>query len=206
MAKPLVFVYQNQPLPFEMTRVDRSKLYGFKETEVLDEQQQSCELATLASDGKTVVGRGGTGIAYMTPDGLWCERGTLTAINLEGQPIKPVPSSFDAAIPLERTVSVEQFLDYDVRAVYLLRGVDLPDDLRQQLQQGTIFQFSFSFRGGVEAEPAFLLMNNDEHLFMLIGKETSISFVGLQQTAEVMEEEEPEEVEGDPDDLDFSMI
>jgi hypothetical protein len=204
MAKPLILQHGDGRLSYELIKVDRSKLYGFKEMEVLDEHEQPCELATLASDGKTVVGRGGTAVGYLDPDGLWRDRAELTPVDLEGQEIQPVGSSFDAPIPLDRTVTVDQFLDYDIRLVYAMRGDDLPEDLAAQLRQGIIFPFSF--RGGVEADPAFLLMNHDNELFMLVGKETTITLVGLQQSSTVMEDEESAEADSDSDELDFSMI
>ena len=59
MGKPLVFTFASANHSFDPVKIDRSVLYGFKELEVLDEQGGRCELATLADDGKTLVGRGG---------------------------------------------------------------------------------------------------------------------------------------------------
>ena len=57
-----------------MTKVDRAKLYGYKELLVLDENGETCEMATLAEDGHTVVGKGGTGMGYLSADGQWCDK------------------------------------------------------------------------------------------------------------------------------------
>ena len=54
MAKPLVFQFGDVELSFQLNKVDRSKLYGYKEVEVLDEKGRRCELATIADDGRTV--------------------------------------------------------------------------------------------------------------------------------------------------------
>ena len=48
MAKPLIFSFGGSDFSFEMTKVDRAKLYGYKEIEVFDEQGEKCEMATLA--------------------------------------------------------------------------------------------------------------------------------------------------------------
>ena len=69
MAKSLVFQFDGANVAFQMNKIDRSKLYGYKELEILDEQGQTCELATLADDGKTIVGRGGISIGYLSADG-----------------------------------------------------------------------------------------------------------------------------------------
>jgi hypothetical protein len=206
MAKVLSFQYSETVLSFDFVKVDRAKLYGSKEIEVLDEDDEPCELGTLAGDGKTLVGRGGTAVGYLTVDGLWCDRTELTPVNLEGQPIKAAPSSFDAPIPLMETISVEQYLDYDIRIVYLLRGAGLPPELDSRLRRGEIFRFTFSFRGGVEADPAFMLMNLDGELFLLVAKETNLHFIALQQAAAVEDETQQPEDEGESEELDFSMI
>ena len=57
MAKPLVVELHGQPLNLSLEKVERSKLYGYVETEVLDEAGERCELATLTG-GHSVVGKG----------------------------------------------------------------------------------------------------------------------------------------------------
>src|SRR6478735_2701240 len=98
MAKPLVFQWGDRLFSFALEKVDRSKLYGFKEAEVLDEHGKRCVLATLAQDGRTVIGRGGTGLGNLTVDGTWIEKAQLTPVDPSGQKLQPVPSSFAAPI------------------------------------------------------------------------------------------------------------
>src|SRR5262245_35975451 len=120
MAKPLVFQWGDRQVSFQMNKVDRAKLYGFKETEVLDDHGQRCELATLAADGQTVVGRGGSGFGNLTVDGTWIEKAQLTPVDPAGQKVQPVPSSFAAPVPLNDKVTAEEYLDCAVRAIYRL--------------------------------------------------------------------------------------
>ena len=107
MAKPLVFQFGDCDLSFQLEKVDRSKLYGYKEVEVLDHKGGRCELATLLSDGQTVVGRGGTGMGYVTSTGNWCEKGELKPIDPEGSEIVPVASSYSSPLKLFDTVTVD---------------------------------------------------------------------------------------------------
>ena len=100
MPKPIRFQFESAQLAFQMQKVDRSKLYGFKEVVVHDAEDRICELATLAEDGKTVVGKGGTGIGQLTADGKWTDKSKLTPVDLEGNEIQPVVSSFAAPIEL----------------------------------------------------------------------------------------------------------
>lgn len=203
MAKPLVFEFGGRSIPFSMSKVDRAKLYGFKELEILDEQGRKCELATLAGDGRTVVGKGGTGIGYLSVDGAWCEKSTLRPVDLEGNRIDPVPSSFSAPVKLDQKVTADEYLSHDVRAIYVMETESDAGDLIEELTKGAIFRFDYSFRGGLEADAGFLLMGADENVFFAVGTPANLEFVGLQQSAGVVEDDE---VDDDGDLMDFGMI
>jgi hypothetical protein len=203
VAKPLVFQWGDTDLSFTLTKIDRSKLYGYKEVEVLDEEGNRCELATLADDGRTVVGRGGTGMGYVDADGAWCDKAKLTPVDLEGKEIQPVPSSFSAAIKLFDTVTADEYLNHNIRLVYQLNTEDEIESLREELKRGTIFSFPYSYRGGLEADAGFLLTGEDGHLFLAVGDPTNVEFIGLQQMAALVAEED--EVD-ETDLMDFDMI
>ena len=203
MAKPLVFAFAGQQFESAFGRIDRTKLYGFKETEVLDENGQKCELATLAEDGRTVVGKGGTAMAYLDVEGNWCERGLLRPVNLEGDEITPVASSFSAPIELEREIDSREYLNHNIRAIYELDSEVVPPGLLEKLKSGAIYQFEFSYRGGLEADAGFLLMNLDHDLFMAVGSATTVQFIGLNHVTPT------EESDASPDSdslMDFDMI
>ncbi|MGI9517951.1 MAG: hypothetical protein ACR2NP_12940 [Pirellulaceae bacterium] len=205
MPKPIAFSYRGTESKFSMNKIDRSRLYGYKELEVLDDDGKPCSLATLADDGRTLVGLGGTGIGYMTADGKWCSKEELRPVDLEGNTIEPVKSSFNAPIPLTEEVSFDEYMDHSIRLIYQL---DLPeggehDDLIGGLRNGKIFKFDYSYRGGLEADTGFLLANEANDIFLLIGDATDIEFIGLQQpTALPVSDGE----EADDDLMDFGMI
>ena len=203
MAKPLVFSFKGNEIAFSMSKVDRSKLYGFKELDVLDEQGSKCELATLAGDGHTVVGKGGTGLGYLSVDGAWCEKSALRPVNLEGSDIHPVPSSFAAPVSLSAKATTDEYLSHNVRATYVMEAEGDPDELVNELKQGAIFRFDYSFRGGLEADVGFLLMGADGNIFFAVGNPTNLEFVGLQEAAGVADEDEGDD---DGDLMDFGMI
>ncbi len=120
MPRKLVFEFEGDSIAFEMQKVDRSRLYGFKEIEVLDEGGHKCELATLADDGKTLIGKGGTGVGYLTADGNWSNKEELKAVDVEGNEIKPVGSSFAAPIPLKMETTINDYLNHNIRLIYVL--------------------------------------------------------------------------------------
>ncbi len=205
MAKPLVFKLDGAEVAFDMQKVDRAKLYGYKEVEMLDEHGDKCEMATLAEDGHTIIGRGGTGIGYLSADGLWCDKSELQPVDLSGAPIQPVTSSFAAPIDLGEPVSADEYLQHSIRGVYLMETESLGSSLIERLKEGAIYKFPYSYRGGLEADIAFLLCNDGGDVFMAVGSGTAIEFIGLQEVAAVVAEESADE-DAEGDDMDFSMI
>ncbi|MEM8670364.1 MAG: hypothetical protein AAGG48_22760 [Planctomycetota bacterium] len=206
MPRPLVFQWGEDDLSFTLHKVDRSKLYGYKELEVLDENKRLCELATLADDGRTVVGRGGTGLGQLDADGLWTEKSDLKPVDLHGDEIEPVPSSFSKPIKLFDTATPEDYLSHNVRLVYLLEIEESEhfESLREELDRGTIFTFPYSYRGGLEADAGFLLKGDDGNLFLAVGDPCEVEFIGLTQQAAVAVEDE--EGVDETDLMDFDMI
>jgi len=202
MAKPLVFQYGGRDLSFVLNKVDRTALYGHKEVEVLNEDGKVCELATLADDGRTIVGRGGTGIAYLSADQAWCDRAKLKPVGLEGNEITPVGSSFSAPISLGQQASVDDYLDHKIRLVYYLTSENDVSQLVEELGRGTIFSFPYSYRGGLQADAGFLLAS-DGKVFLAVGNRTEMHFLGLQQAAPLTEDDSDDD---ETDLMDFDMM
>ena len=93
MAKPLVLKFGDAEIPCQLSRVERSDLYGFVETEALDEQNRKCSLATLADDGRSVIASGGTALVTLSPDGNWLDKKQCVPTDPVGPQTIPVPSS-----------------------------------------------------------------------------------------------------------------
>ena len=204
MAKPLVLTFAGADLMLDLEKVDRSKLYGYREVEAIDEKGRKCDLATLADDGRTVIGRGGTAHAMLSPEGAWMEKSALKPVNPEGKPITPVASSYSAPVPLGTKASIDEYLSHNIRSVYVVRPQGDATALGKELQAGTIYTFPYSFRGGLEADVAFLLAGKDGNVFLAVGNPTKIRFVGLEQAAALTEETVGEEEEEES--LDFGMM
>jgi hypothetical protein len=205
MPRTLSFNHGGNQVDFEMHKVDRSKLYGFKELLVLDEDGEACELNTLAEDGKTLIGKGGTGIGYVDADGNWIEKSNLTAVDLEGNQIDPVASSFSAPVELSDKADAEDLLNHNIRLIYRLESEALDETLAAALAEGTIFKFPYSFRGGLEADAGFLMHNDSGEIFFLVGDPSSVEYVGLQQAAATSTEATGDDTSTD-DLMDFGMI
>jgi hypothetical protein len=205
MAKPLIFVYRGEDVTFELEKVERSKLYGAIDVESYDAKGAPVVLATLDGDGRTVIGAGGTALVTLDVDGRWREKSELTPVTLEGTALQPVPSSFNAPIPLQNTVTIDEYLQYIIRATYLLTpAAEGPSGLMDDLTAGKIFSFPFSYRGGLSPDTAFLLLNASGHPFLALGAPTRLEYIGLEQAAS--EDDDENEEDFDEDDVDFSMM
>lgn len=203
MPRALKFKYGDSEFECELNKIDRRKLYGSVDVETRDIDGNRCGLATLANDGKTLIPYGGTALGYIGTDGEWVERNDLKPVDLSGNDLPLLPSSFDITIELKKTATLEEFLNYSSRLVYLM-GTDAEFDpaLVAELKDGKIFQFEFLYRDGISADPAFLIGTPDGLIWMMVGKPSAIDYVGLDQAAVCFVGEDDEEVE----EFDFEML
>ncbi len=203
MARPLVFQFGDHLLSFAISKVDRARLYGYKELEVVDERGQPCELATLADDGCTLVGKGSTALGWVTVDGQWCTKSQMAPVDLDGREVTSVPSSFAAPIKLFETTTVDEYLRHNIRLVYAVETEEDLSELKAELERGTIFSFPYSYRGGLEADAGFLLANDAGEIMLAVGNPTKVDFLGLAAPPVEFEAEADSE---DADMMDFDMI
>ncbi len=222
MARSLTFTLGKNSFDCAIHKVDRTKLYGSRSIETLDMDGNKCNLATLLDDGKTLVPYGGTASGYINPDGEWVCRKDITPVDFNGEELKKVPSSFNAGMPLDEQVSAEEFLDHSIRLTYALESVFPKNEEDEEkpkgkpamdktflkaIKEGAIFKTSFSYRGGVDPDPAFVLQGEDDTIWLMIGAENRVSYSKLEQAAVIdatAEKDEGAETSGD--DLDFGML
>lgn len=206
MPRSLKFKFGDSEFDCALNKVDRSKLYGSVDLETRDHEGNRCSLATLANDGKTLIPYGGTAFGYVNDDGEWVERSELSPVDLSGEPLEVLPSSFDLTIELDNKVSTDEFLNHSMRLCYTLGNDDgeFDDKLLSSLQDGDIYRFDFLYREGVSADPAFLIATDDSQVWMLVGRPSSIDFVGLDQAAVCFGVNESEDEE--TDEFDFEML
>ncbi len=221
MARSLTFTFGKASFDCTIHKVDRSKLYGSRSIETLDMDGNKCTLATLLDDGKTLVPYGGTASGYINPDGEWVCRKDIKPVDFNGEPLKKVPSSFDSGMPLEEKVSAEEFLDHSIRLSYVLISKAKKDEnddnnnddtgmdknFLKAMQQGDIYKTSFSYRGGIDPDPAFVLQGEDDTIWLLIASKNHIEYSALEQAGVIAATEEKDEgAETSGDELDFGML
>lgn len=201
MARNLVFKIGDVELAAGITKIDRSKLYGSVTIEAVDEHGSPAEMMSLASDGQTLFGIGGTAFATLTEDNDPIDKSLLKPYSIEGEPLESVPSSFDAPIDVVERTSIEDYLSHLVKSVYLLEG-EHAAAIGDRLADGAIYKFPFSYRGGVLPDIAFLMNNADNEPFMILTTPANVNFVGFQDAAAAVEDPD-EQID---DDLDFEMM
>ncbi len=204
MAKPLTFRLNNNEHSLEPVKLDRKKLYGWTDKLVLDEKGQECQLVNIDSSGTMMIPSGGIGSGILDDQGLWVDRSELNAFDSDGNPAEKLPASFDAPIELSKTVSMEEFLDHYITAIYTMQGEENCPEFVTSLANGEIYTFDFNYRASFEPSPAFMMENGGE-LFLLVGKKAEFEFLGLEESGLLEEEEEGDE-ETESDDFDFGMM
>jgi len=210
MPRSLTFTLDSHSVSAQLIKIDRTKLYGSVSVETRDSNDAKCQVATLAEDGKTLIPRGGTALGYVNPDGEWVTRDQLNPVDLQGNDLDEVESSFDNPIALNKVTNTEHFLDHNVRLSYRLNVEDgeFPDEWINELKDGTLYEFGFSYRGGIGLDPAFILCDDDENVWLLITEANDVQFVSLEQAALCAGEALVDEVEDGEEDssLDFGML
>jgi hypothetical protein len=203
MARSLILSLDGQEFPVSLVKVDREKLYGEIEIEAFDEKGNEATLKVLAADGRTLIDKGGTALTIVNEDGVSISRTELSAVDADGQPIEPVPSSFTQTNVLS-SASAEEYLSQIVKSIYVLQpadGTDL-DYLQSHLDGEQIYTFPFSYRGGLEYDSAYVI-GADSNAFMIVGKPAALQYVKLNQAA-TLESVEEEEISAD--DIDFDLL
>ena len=203
MPRPLVLSLDGREFDVRITKIDREKLYGKVEIEAYDEKGNPAQLLVLAPDGKTLIDKGGTALANVDENGDSISRADLIAVDEDGEKIETVPSSFNETNVLKRS-TVEDYVSQLVKSVYVIDAVDEADQkyLQDHVSAGLIYNFDFSYRGGIEYDKAFIIGNKTD-AFMIVGKPAELEYVKLNQAVDL---DPTEEVEVSTDEISFENL
>ncbi len=186
-----------------LAKVDRSGLYGDVTIEAFDERGNAAQIRVLASDGKTLIDKGGTALEMVSKTGNSLDRDEIRTVDRDGNPLDPIPSSFKQTNIL-KSAEIENYLSLIVKSVYWLQ----PDEgssvetLLEHLGAGRIFSFPFSYRDGIESNEAFLV-GNKQDAFMIVGDQATLQFIKFNEPS-LLDSSEDQEVS--VDDLDFDLL
>ncbi|ETR73478.1 MAG: hypothetical protein OMM_00924 [Candidatus Magnetoglobus multicellularis str. Araruama] len=207
MAKQLIFQTDQKDHPCDIVRLDRKKLYGWKDLEAIGPDGTPCIRVDIDETGSFIIPKGGKALGNIGLDGRWVEKSDLKAVDSNGKPAVLKPSSFDSPITLDTTVDIETYLDHSIDSVYIINPDDtIKESLTTIIRSAKgIFTFPFNYRPDYAPKTAFLIEANN-NIYMLIGTVTEFEFIGLEQMADLNVSDEEDDDFNIEDDLDFSMM
>jgi hypothetical protein len=200
MAKAIAVQYNGESSSFSFAKLDREKLYGRKERQVMDPDGGRCTPAWLSSDGAALVPSGGVAVLFVDEAFLTVERSSLKATDAAGVELPLKLSTLGVEQVLE-PVDAATVLDHSIATVYVLAPETLGPNLAAELAAGKIFRAPFNYRDDYLLETMFLL-RNEAGIYALVGRPHGYAMVA-KDVAPAAAEEEHDEL---GDDLDFSMM
>ena len=202
MAKNLNFCIGKNKFEASITKVDRDKVYGFVEEQVLDKNGKICNTGNLLDDGQTIIMTGATALKNINDKNIEVDKKSLRTVYMDGKDAVLVPSSYDEEIQLQK-VLMEDLFNLEVSTVYQLNWEDndAKSSMLKELDEGKLFSFVFNYRADYEGADAILLSAQKE-VFILVGRLLSFEFLENKSIAPFIETEVPEQ----DDEIDFAML
>ena len=196
MAKALQFQLADRLYAAEPVKLERKKLYGYKETTAVDSEGRDCLQYQLDPSGTLLIPPGAVKSAALDADGNSLERSEMILLDADGNIPADHPSAFDAPLRLQTTVGDEEFLDHLWKAVYQIADPDLARAVGDD-----IYAFPFSYRGGPNCDDGFLLAT-DDRCFLFAGQKADFPYLRAPDAGE-LDDSAPEFAE---DNLEFEMM
>ena len=199
MAREILLNLNKKKSTFEISKIDRKKLYGFKKRMFLDEKNKECSKANLEEETGIVFVNSDISSCYLDHKGNYIEKSDLEAINENGKKVKKEDSTIGKEVNLN-SITTEDALNLKVNSVYHLEPKEFDKNLKSKLDKGEVFSFPFNYYADFKLEDGIILKSEKEY-FALIGRKTSCHWVGENS------DDLPEDVEEFEDnDLDFEMM
>ena len=196
MAKVLQFMNGSTLYVAEPVKIERKKIYGYKEISALDSTGNECRQCYLDASGSILIPPGAVKLSALDEEGNTVERNEMILVDANGNPPEYFPSSFDAPVMLEQTVNEEDFLDHLWKGVYQIKNTELATVVGEK-----IYAFPFSYRGGHTCDEGFLLAANGE-CFLFYGEKLEFPFLNAPDSGVLDDVEESCE----DDDFEFDMM
>ena len=199
MAREILLNLNKKKSTFEISKIDRKKLYGLKKRLFLDDKGEECSKANLEEETGIVFVNSDISSCYLDHKGNYIEKSDLEAINENGKKVKKEDSTIGKEVNLN-SITTEDALNLKVNSVYHLEPKEFDKNLKSKLDKGEVFSFPFNYYADFKLEDGIILKSEKEY-FALIGRKTSCHWVGENS------DDLPEDVEEFEDnDLDFEMM
>ena len=199
MAKPIIIRKDEKDSIFQLKKIERKKLYGFRKRLAVDENNDECKRASLTEDGQVLIKSGMTSQGWFIEGGKQIESSEIGVIDEDNNELELIPSTLGVNQNLEGPLNPKELLDMTVTTVYSLLPDQISKDLESSLDKGEIWKFSFNFRADYRMETGVIL-KNDAGYFAIIGIPNHINM--LSHNAPLPEDDDDD----DDDELDFEMF
>ena len=199
MVKPIIITKDDKDSVFQLRKIERKKLYGFRKRLAVDENNEECKRASLTEDGQVLIKSGMTSQVWFIEGGKQIESSEIGVIDEDNNELELIPSTLGVNQNLKGPINSKELLDITVTTVYALLPDQISKDLESSLDKGEIWKFSFNFRADYRMETGVIL-KNDAGYFAIIGIPNQINM--LSHNAPLPEDEDVDE----EDELDFEMF
>jgi hypothetical protein len=202
MAKNLTFSINKSTYSAGITKLDRDKVYGFVEEQILDKNGNLCSSGALLDDGQTLVLTGATAMKTVTDNNAEVDKKALKTVYMDGKDAILVPSSYEGTIELVKA-RMDDLFNLEVNSVYQLtwEDADAKSSMLKELEGGNLFRFVFNYRADYEGADAILLSAQNE-IFVLTGRLLEFEYLENKTAAPIAEVENAEQEE----EVDFGML
>ena len=200
MGRPIKFNLSGVSLEAEITKVDRSKLYGTSARVVYDENGEECSLSNLYQ-GSTILPKGSISQTLLDSKGNYVSRSDLIGFNNLNQKVEKVSSIYSGENNCKK-VTIDEFISANVKSIYQLNIENSNlENWKKCFLNDEIYCFIFNYREDYEGDDAYILYNGI-NFFIIVGKQNSYEYLELNTISIDIEDEDSTQ----DDDLDFSMF
>ena len=200
MGRPIKFNLSGVSLEAEITKVDRSKLYGTSARVVYDENGEECSLSNLYQ-GSAILPKGSISQTLLDSKGNYVSRSDLIGFNNLNQKVEKVSSIYSGENNCKK-VTIDEFISANVKSIYQLNIENNNlENWKKCFLNDEIYCFVFNYREDYEGDDAYILSNGN-NFFIIVGKQNSYEYLELNTISIDVEDEDSTQ----DDDLDFSMF
>ena len=200
MGRPIKFNLSGISLEAEITKVDRSKLYGTSTRVVYDENGEECSLSDLYQ-GSAILPKGSISQTLLDSKGNYVSRSDLIGFNNLNQKVEKVSSIYSGE-NICKKVTIDEFISANVKSIYQLNIENNNlENWKKCFLNDEIYCFVFNYREDYEGDDAYIL-SNGINFFIIVGKQNSYEYLELNTISIDVEDEDSTQ----DDDLDFSMF
>ncbi len=199
MVKPLILSKDKKDSIFQIKKIERKKLYGYRKRIAIDENNEECKRASLTEDGQILIKTGMTSQGWFVDGGKQIESNEIGAIDENNNELSLIPSTLGINQNLKGPISPTELLDLSITTVYSILPDEISKDLENSLDEGEIWKCNFNFRADYRMENSYILKNENGY-FAIVGIPNEVKM--LSPNAAPPEDEDEDE----DNELDFEMF